>query len=105
MVCTKSCIPGKFFFHMEAWHVLNLLHAIAKVRVSSDQFLKLMNTHFSYFNSDKIYTKGYRIIAVYHADILGCYWREDEELYLAAREDSELEKLEDELGLDLDWCS
>ncbi len=36
-------------------------------------------------------------------NVLGCYWREDEVLCLAAREDAALEKAEEELKLNLDW--
>lgn len=95
--------PEGFFFHMAAWHVMNLMPSMARAKASEEDFAKLTDTYFSFFNNDKIFTKGYRIIAVYYKNILGCYWREDDLLYLSAWNDADLEKAEEELGLDLDW--
>ncbi len=69
-----SIFPQGFFFHMAAWHVMNQMPSMARAEISTDEFAKLADTYFSFFQRNKIFTKGYRIIAVYHENVLGCYW-------------------------------
>jgi len=98
-----SVFPESFFFNIAGWQILNTLPAMVRVRVSESDFEKFADDNFEYFSSDKIYRKGYKITAIYHGTVLGCYVREDEDLYLAAKEDEDLDRLEEALGLDFDW--
>jgi len=76
---------------------------MVRVGVSESDFDKFVDANFEYFSNDKIYRKGYKITAIYHETVLGCYVREDEDLYLAAKEDADLDRLGETLGLDFDW--
>lgn len=77
--------------------------SIVKFNLNNSEFNKLSKDKFEFFNDNKKFTKGYKIIAFKHNKVLGCYLQEDEELYLGAREDEILEKLENELKFDFDW--
>lgn len=98
-----AVFPESFFFNIAGWHVLNLLPAIAKVELKNDEFEKLCQKNIQFFNIDKKYVRGFKIITCKCNEILGCYLREDEELYLGAQEDELLENLEKELKMDFDW--
>lgn len=98
-----SVFPESFFFNIAGWQILNTLPAVVRVRINLNVYDKLVADYFEYFSDDKIYKKGYKITAIYHGNVIGCYLREDEELYLAAKEDADLDRLEKILGLDFDW--
>lgn len=98
-----AVFPESFFFNIAGWQVLNLLPSIVKVELKNDEFNKLCQEKFEFFNTDKKYARGYKIIACKYNEILGCYLREEEELYLGAQEDELLESLEKELEMDFDW--
>lgn len=98
-----SLFPESFFFNIAGWQILNTLPAVVRVRITLEDFNNLVADYFKYFSDNKIYIKGYKITTIYRENILGCYLREDEELYLAAKEDADLDRLEEILGLDFDW--
>lgn len=98
-----SAFPESFFFNIAGWQILNTLPAVVTVRMTLKDFEKLVADYFEYFSDDKIYIKGYKMTAIYRENVLGCYLREDEELYLAAKEDADLDRLEEILDLEFDW--
>lgn len=98
-----AVFPESFFFNIAAWQILNLLPAVVRMELKNDEFEKLCQKKFEFFNEDKKYVKGYKIIACKYNRILGCYLREDEELYLGTQDDELLENLEKELEMDFNW--
>lgn len=99
-----AVFPQSFFFNIACWQVLNTMPAIVKVNISQVEFEKIVNKHFNYFSEEKVYVKGYNVVAIYSNEILGCYVKDNEELYLGTQKDDEIiNKCEEELGLDFDW--
>lgn len=78
--------------------------SVAKIHVSQIEFEELVDKYFCYFSNEKVYLKGYNVVSIYSNDILGCYVKDDEELYLGTQKDDEiLEDCEEKLNIDLDW--
>lgn len=98
-----AVFPESFFFNIAGWQILNSLPAMVRVELTNSKFEVLQNKSFKFFNNDKRFVKGYKIITLKCNDVLGCYLREDEELYLGAMKDETIENLEYELNLDFDW--
>lgn len=87
-----------FFFNIVAWHIMNLMPYVVKVKMSKEKVIKLCEEEFSFFSEKKIINMGYRVYSCRKNDILGCYLVEDGELYLGARTKEELYMLEEKYG-------
>lgn len=99
-----AVFPESFFFNIACWQVLNTMPSVAKIHVSQIEFEELVDKYFCYFSNEKVYLKGYNVVSIYSNDILGCYVKDDEELYLGTQKDDEiLEDCEEKLNIDLDW--
>ncbi len=94
-----------FFFHISCWQLVVSMESVARVNnISAEELHKLAKDKLRFFSEDKKYMKGCRMLSVYGDGFLGSYHKLDGELYLGTRNGDEvLEKLEEELGLDLDW--
>lgn len=93
-----------FFFNIACWQVLNTMPSMVRVHISEKKFDELVSKHFHYFSDEKIYMKGYKIRSIYSGEILGCYAKLDEELYLGTwKGDEVLEQCEKKIKLDFDW--
>lgn len=80
------------------------MSSIVKTHISQTEFEKLVSKYFCYFSNEKLYLKGYNVVSIYSNDILGCYVKDDEELYLGTQKDDEtLEKCIKKLNIDFDW--
>ncbi len=96
--------PESFFFNIACWQLVNSMESIAKVYVSFDELQRMMGDKLSFFTDDPHYLRSSRFISVCGENVLGSYFMEDEELYLATRcGDEVLNNLEEELKIDLDW--
>lgn len=99
-----SVFPEGFFFNIACWQLINSMDSVAKVRISERELDNLLGDKLNIFTNEKKYIKGCNMLSVYGDDILGCYLREDEELFLGTpKEDLVLENIEESLKLDLDW--
>lgn len=99
-----SAFPESFFLNIACWQVLNTMPSIVKIHISQTEFETIVNSHFQYFSKDTVYLEGYNIVSVYSRDILGCYVKDNEDLYLGTQKDDEiLEECEEKLNLDFDW--
>lgn len=99
-----AVFPESFFFNIACWQVLNTMSSIVKTHISQTEFEKLVSKYFCYFSNEKLYLKGYNVVSIYSNDILGCYVKDDEELYLGTQKDDEtLEKCIKKLNIDFDW--
>ena len=80
------------------------MNSVAKVRISESELQNLLGEELKLFTNEKKYVKGCNMLSVYGKDVLGCYLKEDEELYLGSQKGDEvLENIEKCLELDLDW--
>ena len=80
------------------------MDSVAKVHISETRLNELIGDRLRLFSNEKKYVKGCNMLSIYGDDILGCYLKEDEELYLASpKGDMALELIEECLKLDLDW--
>lgn len=98
-----AIFPESFFFNIAGWQILNTLPAMARIRLNNEEFCNLIEKHFTYFSDDKKIMRGYKIFTLHRKDVLGCYLRDDEEFYVASKEDENLEDLENILNIQLDW--
>lgn len=99
-----AVFPESFFFHIACWQLINSMDSVAKVHISEKELSNLIGAELKLFTNEKIYVKGCNMLSVYGEDILGCYLKEDEELYLGSQKgDAILENIDECLGLDLDW--
>lgn len=94
-----------FFFNIACWQILNQMPIIAKIQISEDKFNNLCNKLFFPICSEKHMRKGYYIISCQNnkQNILMCFLRESDELYMSSFNDVNLEKFEEELQEDFDW--
>lgn len=76
---------------------------MARIHLNNEEFCNLIEKHFTYFSDDKKIMRGYKIFTLHRKDVLGCYLRDDEEFYVASKEDENLEDLENILNIQLDW--
>ena len=96
--------PESFFFHIACWQLVNSMNSVVKVHISEKELYNLLGDKLKLFTNGKIYVKGCNMLSVYGDNILGCYLKEDEELYLGSQKGDEiLENIEEYLKLDLDW--
>lgn len=99
-----SVFPESFFFNIACWQLINSMDSVAKVHISESELGNLLVDKLKLFTNEKKYIKGCNMLSIYGDDILGCYLKEDEELYLGSQKgDIVLEKIEECLELDLDW--
>lgn len=99
-----SVFPESFFFNIACWQLINSMNSVAKVHISEKELYNLLGDKLKLFTNEKKYIKGCNMLSVYGDDILGCYLKEDEELYLGSKKGDEILKNIDEyLKLDLDW--
>lgn len=99
-----SICPESFFFNNACWQLINTMESMAKVHISERDLDNLLGDKLKLFTNEKKYIMGCDMLSVYGDDILGCYLKEYEELYLASQKgDDVLENIEECLHLDLDW--
>lgn len=99
-----AVFPESFFFHIASWQLINSMDSVAKVHISETRLNELIGDRLRLFSNEKKYVKGCNMLSIYGDDIIGCYLKEDEELYLASpKGDMALELIEECLKLDLDW--
>lgn len=94
----------KVFFNIACWQLINSMDSVAKVHISESELDSLLGDKLKLFTNEKKYIKGCNMMSIYADDILGCYLKEDEELYLGSQKgDSALENIDECLELDIDW--
>lgn len=99
-----AVFPESFFFNIVCWQLINSMDSVAKVHISESKLDDLLGDKLKLFTHDKKYIKGCNMLSIHGDDILGCYLKEDEELYLGSQKgDAVLENLDECLNLDLDW--
>ena len=99
-----AVFPESFFFNIVCWQLLNSMDTVAKVHISESELENLLGDKLNLFTNEKKYIKGCNMLSIYGNDVLGCYLKEDEELYLGSQKGDEvLENIEEALNLDLDW--
>lgn len=99
-----SVFPESFFFHITCWQLINSMDSVAKMHVSERQLFDLLGDKLRLFTDEKKYIKGCNMLAIYADNVLGCYLKDDEELYLGSYEgDSVIKEIEEDLGFDMDW--
>lgn len=91
-----------FFYQTAVWQIMNTMPSIARVPMSQKDFGLFANKEMKYLSNDKLLMLGDKI-PIMGDEILGCYFRRDELLYLSAKEDEILETKEEIFNIDLDW--
>lgn len=96
--------PESFFLHITCWQLINSMNSVAKVHISECELFGLLGDKLKLFSEEKRYVKGCNMLSLYGNKILGCFLKEDEELYLGSNEgDIVIEEIEENFGLDMDW--
>lgn len=101
----ESVFASSFFFNIACWQVLNQLPAIGVIHTTKEEFLSIVDKRMQFIGEDKRIIGAYDVISCIDKEnnILACYLKEAEELYLGAREDEILISFEEKNQLDLDW--
>lgn len=94
-----------FFFNIVAWHIVNLMRPIGRIAMSEKEFMRLCEKEFSFFSDEPEINDDYRVHSCWRKGVLGCYLINEEQFYVGAKTDEDLEELEEDLGWEdeLEW--